>query len=80
MRLQVTPKSKIGYPCVWKGKPKGVWKFGDSEGIFLQLEAPSGLRHVYFTQLHTKDGQLTGVGDTTLLDVAEFELFPRLFK
>ena len=42
----VTPKSKVGYPQVWKGKPKGVWKYGDSDGIFLQLEAPSGLRQM----------------------------------
>jgi len=23
---------------VWKNKKKGVWKYGDSDGIFLQLE------------------------------------------
>merc|ERR1712008_451001 len=65
----VTPKSKLGYPQVWKGKPKGVWKYGDSDGIFLQLEAPLGLRQMYFTELKTKDGELTGVGDTALLDI-----------
>ena len=49
-------------------------------GIFLQLEAPNGLRQMYFTVLQTKDGKLSGVGDTALLDISEFELFPRLFK
>merc|ERR1719313_1241733 len=70
----VTPKSKIAYPCVWKNKKKGTWKFGDSDGIFLQLEAPHNIRQMYFTELQTKGGQLTGVGETALLDVEEFEL------
>ena len=164
------PVSQVGYPQVWKGKPKGVWKYGDADGIppqlepsprssnhlpaartvspqlepsprslnhlpaartpytlhltpytshltphtlhltpytlhltphtvhrtpytshltpytlhltgiFLQLEAPNGLRQMYFTVLQTKDGKLSGVGDTALLDISEFELFPRLFK
>ena len=34
----VTLRSKVGYPQVWKNKKKGVWKYGDSDGIFLQLE------------------------------------------
>ena len=144
------PVSQVGYPQVWKGNPKGVWKYGDADGIspqlepsprssnhlpaartpytlhltpytshltphtlhltpytlhltphtvhrtpytshltpytlhltgiFLQLEAPNGLRQMYFTVLQTKDGKLSGVGDTALLDISEFELFPRLFK
>lgn len=77
----VTPKSKVSYPQVWKNKKKGVWKYGESDGIFLQLEAPSGLRQMYFTELKTKDdGELCGVGDTALLEISEFELFPRLFQ
>ena len=77
----VTLKSKVGYPQVWKYKKKGVWKYGDSDGIFLQLEAPSGLRQMYFTELKTKDdGELCGVGDTALLEISDFELFPRLFQ
>ena len=76
----VTLKSKVSYPQVWKNKKKGVWKYGESDGIFLQLEAPSGLRQMYFTELKTKDGVLSGVGDTALLEISEFELFPRLFQ
>ena len=34
----VTLKSKVGYPQVWKNKKKGVWKYGDSDGISLPLE------------------------------------------
>jgi hypothetical protein len=35
---------------------------------------------MYFTELKTQGGVLTGVGDTALLEISEFELFPRLFQ
>ena len=79
-RRLILPRRARHRRSVWKGKSKDKWKWGESDGIFLQLEAPGGIRQMYFTQLKTKKGQLVGVGETELLDVADFELFPRLFK
>ena len=44
----LVPKGSIGYPQVWqrKGGKKG-WRFGDKDGLFVQVEAP-GDRRLYF--------------------------------
>ncbi|KAL1526690.1 hypothetical protein AB1Y20_015392 [Prymnesium parvum] len=74
----IVRKSHVGYPCVWKGKPKGVWKFGKADGIFMQLEAKQA-RAMFFTELKTTaEGKLT-FGETAQIDVDEFALFPRIF-
>ena len=73
----IVRKSHVGYPCVWKDKPKGVWKFGKADGIFMQLEAKNA-RAMFFTELkHTAEGKLT-FGETAQIDAEEFGMFPRL--
>jgi len=77
--MVIVRKSHVGYPCVWKGKPKGVWKFGKADGIFMQLEARSA-RAMFFTELkNTDDGKLT-FGETAQIDAEEFSLFPKIFQ
>lgn len=77
--MVVVRKSHVGYPCVWKDKPKGVWKFGKTDGIFMQLEAKQA-RAMFFTELKkTSEGKLT-FGETEQIDVEEFALFPRIFS
>ena len=56
----VVRKSKIGYPCVWKGKAKGKWPCDEKkDGILMQLEA-RGARAIFFTEIN-KDGGSLGV-------------------
>lgn len=77
--MVVVRKSKIGYPCVWKGKAKGKWPCDEKkDGILMQLEA-RGARAIFFTEIN-KDGGSLGVGETHQLDAEEFSIFPRLFQ
>merc|ERR1719231_797492 len=77
--MVVVRKGHVQYPCVWKGKPKGVWPCDEKkDGILMQLEA-RGARALFFTELTSKKGSGFEVGETHQLDANEYGLFPRLF-
>ena len=73
----LVPKGSIGYPQVWqrKGGKKG-WRFGDKDGLFVQVEAP-GDRRLYFVPAGKAGAVAT---DWPPLDVDLFCLMPPLFK
>ncbi|KAI5649221.1 hypothetical protein M9H77_35226 [Catharanthus roseus] len=74
----ITPKSIISYPQVWKGQGSRKWKHAQSDGFFVQFEAPS-LRKLWFVPSSNEKGQSL-CRDPVLLDITAHELLPRLFK
>jgi len=78
--MVIVRKSQVGFPCVWKDKPPGVWKFGIDDGIFMQLEAKGGARAMFFTQLKKGPKGALSFGETEQIDVNEFGLFPRIYQ
>ncbi|KAK6913978.1 Tetratricopeptide repeat 1, partial [Dillenia turbinata] len=74
----VAPKSIISYPQVWKGQGSRKWKHGQTDGFFIQFEAPF-LRKLWFIPSSMEKGQ-TLCRDPEALDIGLHEVLPRLFK
>ncbi|KAG9129735.1 hypothetical protein Leryth_015432 [Lithospermum erythrorhizon] len=74
----VVSKNTISYPQVWKGQGSRKWKHGQSDGFFVQFEAPS-LRNLWFIPSSIEKGKSL-CRDPIMLDIAEHELMPRVFK
>ena len=76
----VIPKSCVAYPQVWlKEAAKKVFKRGwPEDGFFLQLEAPRGLRRLWFVPAGGKPGAYVPE-PAVLLDIDFFQLLPQLF-
>lgn len=74
----VAPKSIISYPQVWKGQGSRKWKYGQTDGFFVQFETPS-IRKLWFLPSSTEKGQ-TLCRDPVALDITVHEILPRLFK
>ncbi|KAJ6846776.1 RNA polymerase II-associated protein 3 isoform X2 [Iris pallida] len=73
----VAPKSIISYPQVWKGQGTRKWKYGQSDGFFVQFESPV-LRKQWFVPSSSEMGR-TLCTDPELLDVSVHEVLPRIF-
>ncbi|KAL5681631.1 hypothetical protein ACJX0J_008016, partial [Zea mays] len=52
----VAPKSIISYPQVWKGQGSRKWKLDQSDGFFVQFEAPA-LRKIWFVPSTKEKGR-----------------------
>ncbi|XAR49069.1 hypothetical protein NMG60_11032115 [Bertholletia excelsa] len=74
----VAPKSIISYPQVWKGQGSRKWKYGQSDGFFVQFESPF-LRKLWFVPSSTEKGKIL-CRDPMVLDTSVHEVIPRIFK
>ncbi|XP_002993680.2 RNA polymerase II-associated protein 3 [Selaginella moellendorffii] len=74
----VVSKASIAYPQVWKGQGSRKWKHTQSDGFFVQLEAPS-LRRAWFISSFVDKGQ-TICRDIESLDIDLHAVMAPLFR
>eukprot|EP00245_Coleochaete_scutata_P006768 TRINITY_DN21549_c0_g1_i1.p1 TRINITY_DN21549_c0_g1~~TRINITY_DN21549_c0_g1_i1.p1 ORF type:complete len:324 (+),score=72.67 TRINITY_DN21549_c0_g1_i1:59-1030(+) len=74
----VVPKHAVSFPQRWKERGSKGWKWGDSDGFFVQLESPSQ-RSIWFVPSGIEKGHHIP-GSPELLDVDTYALLPPIFR